>query len=239
MELESYIRSIYLFLANIYEAIDQKESMKLLINDFSAAEESGISSLIMLPYVGEFHSEVVGMLSRHQTALADLLGFGEMTGTDATREEQHLERILLNTPKIIFDRGLVPENEKAVRKAVYDVLVHVFPSTLREIPVPQVTKTYKPDIGVQSLKVAIEYKFSGSEEEVKKAVGGLYEDMRGYAGSEDWTKFYAVIYMSEPFFTIDQIMSEFKHTRADDNWVPILVHGAGKRRKEKAKSAAE
>ena len=93
------------------------------------------------------------------------------------------------------------------------------------------TKTYKPDIGIKSLSTAIEYKFADSVEEVKKAVGGLYEDMRGYSGSKDWTTFYAVIYMTDAFFTQQQIMSEFERTSEDENWKPLLVIGKGARAK--------
>ena len=55
--------------------------------------------------------------------------------------------------------------------------------------------------------------------------------MRGYAGSKDWTQFYAVIYMTDHFFTQAQIMSEFEHTSADENWKPLLVFGKGARAK--------
>lgn len=56
--------------------------------------------------------------------------------------------------------------------------------------------------------------------------------MRGYAGSEDWKHFFAVVYMTDAFFTQQQIMAEFKHTKADDNWKPILVIGKGARKKK-------
>jgi hypothetical protein len=93
-----------------------------------------------------------------------------------------------------------------------------------------VTKTYKPDIGIRSLKSAAEYKYAVTEEEARKIIGGFYEDMRGYAGSEDWKYFYAVVYMTKPFFTLQQIQAEFHHVEADKNWVPILVHGEGRRK---------
>jgi YD repeat-containing protein len=83
-------------------------------------------------------------------------------------------------------------------------------------------------IGVKSLKAAAEYKFADSEDEVKKAVGGLYEDMHGYE-CEDWKIFYAVIYMTDAFFTQDQIIAEFKSTGVHENWKPLLVVGRGSR----------
>ena len=51
----------------------------------------------------------------------------------------------------------------------------------------------------------------------------------GYAGSEDWKVFY-VVYMTDAYFTQDQIMAEFSHTNTDKNWKPILVYGKGSRK---------
>ena len=189
-----------------------------------------MTHLVMLPAVGELDSEVVRTLHRHYIVLSKLLGEEDDRATNQ-KEIEHLERILLNTPKIVYDNKLDPSNENDVRNVVYNLLVHVFPSTLREISISQVTKTYKPDIGVQSLKAAIEYKFADSKDEVKKAIGGLYEDMRGYSGSEDWKVFYAVVYMTDAYFTSDQIKAEFAHTESDKNWKPILVHGKGARKR--------
>ena len=109
-------------------------------------------------------------------------------------------------------------------------MIHIFPDTVREIPIGQVTKTYKPDLGVRSLKAAAEYKYVVTDVEAKTIIGGFYEDMRGYAGSDDWKHFYAVVYMTKPFFTLQQIKAEFDHVAADRNWTPVLVHGDGKRK---------
>ena len=181
----------------------------------------------MSPF-GDLYCPAVGVVWRYHSVLSNLLGKPVKELASESGLEQ-FERILTNTAKIVKDRGIQPEDEAAVRKCVYDLLVHVFPDTVREIPVAQVSKTYRPDIGVKSLKAAAEYKFADSEDDVEKAIGGLYEDMRGYAGSADWTRFYAVVYMTDAFFTVDQIKAEFKHTKADENWVPILVVGRGSR----------
>lgn len=82
------------------------------------------------------------------------------------------------------DRKIVPTKEKEIQKAVYDILIHVFPDTIREQPVPQVSKTYKADFGIKSLKCLIEFKFITSLEEAKCAIAGIYEDIGGYDGSE-------------------------------------------------------
>jgi len=182
------------------------------------------------PYVGDFYSEAHSYLRKYLFSISALLG-ADLAKQQLEEKKSTLEGILFNTPKIIFDRGVEPKNEAEVRKCVFDLLIHIFPDTVRETPIIQNTKTYKPDIGIKSLSTAIEYKFADSVEEVKKAVGGLYEDMRGYSGSKDWTNFYAVIYMTDAFFTQQQIMSEFEHTSEDENWKPLLVIGKGARAK--------
>lgn len=55
----------------------------------------------------------------------------------------------------------------------------------------------------------------------------------GYDGTQDWTTFFAVIYMTDNFFTQDQIEAEFKLSKAKKCWKPILVYGKGERKKVK------
>ncbi|MDR5769724.1 hypothetical protein [Caballeronia sp. LZ028] len=200
-------------------------------HDYKAIPEKNVASLSLLPYVGELHSDTLSLFWKYHSTLSSLMGEDTTQQAEDERRKQ-FEGILINTPKIVKDRSVEPSNEAEVRKCVYDLLIHVFPDAVREASIIQGTKTYKPDIGVKSLKTAAEYKFADSVEEAKKAIGGLYEDMRGYAGSEDWTHFFAVVYMTDAFFTQQQIMAEFKHTRADDNWKPILVIGKGGRKKK-------
>jgi len=147
-----------------------------------------------------------------------------------------LERILRGTPKIIFDSNLKPHNETEIKKTIRQHLIHPFPDTVPETSISKVTKCYKPDFGVKSLKSAIEYKFADSELEAKKVIGGIYEDMVGYEGSNDWDHFYAVVYMTSPFFTEDQILSEFEMSKVNNKWVLILVHGTGARKKTISKA---
>lgn len=144
-----------------------------------------------------------------------------------------LERILKGTPKIIFDRNIQPKNEAEVQREMQKVLIHVFPDTLREFSIPKITKTYKPDFGIKSLKCAIEYKFVDSEEEAKKFCGSIFEDVGAYEGYEDWKIFYAVIYMTQPFLTQEQVEEEFKIAKIPKNWKPIIVYGLGGRKKNK------
>jgi hypothetical protein len=131
----------------------------------------------------------------------------------------------------VRDRRVKPSSEKDVRQCIYDLLLHVFPDTVREIPIAKVSKSYKPDIGVRSLKAAVEYKFADSEKEAKSAIGGIYEDVAGYAGSDDWKTFFGVIYMTDAFYTQAQVEAEFKSSNVNAAWRPLVVLGKGGRRK--------
>jgi hypothetical protein len=146
-----------------------------------------------------------------------------------------LERVLYGTPKIIKDHGLKPSNEAEVKRVLYSHLIHIFPDTVREIPISKVTKAYRPDFGVKSLMATIEYKFVDNEGEAGKTLGQIYEDIHGYAGSKDWKTFYAVIYMTDAFYTLDQVKAEFDMAKVNNSWVPILVTGKGERRIRKNK----
>lgn len=232
IEFGSQIERLDISMCAALEALGLHSLLSQYKNGFSKFEGK-FTDLQMLPYIGEFHSKPLGYFWRYHKTISALIGKKDLDRLYEEKRKQ-LESILINTPKIVKDRGVDPSNEAEVRNCVYDLLIHIFHDTVREIPIVKETKTYKPDLGVKSLKTAAEYKFADSAKDVKSAVGGLYEDMRGYSGSEDWTYFYAVVYMTDAFYTPEQIMSEFNHTNADDNWKPILVFGKGSRKKRTA-----
>ncbi len=144
-----------------------------------------------------------------------------------------LKSILENTGKLIMDRDLNPSNESEITNSVLNVLSLVFPDATGNVNINQVLSTYKPDIGLRSLNVAIEYKFADNKNEVKKALGGIYEDMKVYSGSRDWTKFYTVLYMTDNYFSKNQILHDFKYVGDNNSWTPIVVVGKGQRKRKK------
>jgi hypothetical protein len=229
LAFESKLKRIHISLSLLLESLGYAELLGEFKNGYSKFV-GNLTGTSVLPYVGERHSDVLGYFGQFHRTLSTLLGV-DVQETEQWKERALLESILQNTPKIVYDRDIEPSSEAEVRKCVYDILIHVFPDTVREIPIAQVTKTYKPDLGVRSLKTAVEYKYAVDETEAKTFIGGFYEDMRAYAGSEDWRQFYAVLYMTKPFFTLQQIQAEFKIVGADKNWTPILVHGNGRRKR--------
>lgn len=139
------------------------------------------------------------------------------------------ENILENTSNIINDYNVEPKNEAQVRELVRKVLSYSFRDVVKEMPVTKNLKTYKPDIGVRSLYAAAEYKFITTKADAKKCLDEIYADMKGYSGSFEWRSFYAVMYITEPFYTQADIDAEFSLVRAELSWKPIVVVGKGSR----------
>jgi hypothetical protein len=68
---------------------------------------------------------------------------------------------------------------------------------------------------------------------VKGALDGIYADMHGFSAS-DWKTFYAVIFMTDHFFTVEQIEAHTRLAEGRRNWRILPVYGIGKK-KPKAK----
>ncbi len=151
------------------------------------------------------------------------------------------ERTLRQTPYIIADRKITPSSEKDVRQALFDVLKVIFPDCRREIPVSHIFKKYRADLGSGAIKALAEVKYALDETELRSELDGIYADMRGYNGDPQWTRFYALIYTAQPIAAPERILEEFKLSRADMSWTPIIVHGPGTRarRNEKSRAAAK
>lgn len=179
-----------------------------------------------LAWIGILVNPVLGNIQDYLDAISSQI---DPKAKDFGEERALLERILIGTPKIIKDNGIEPKNEREIRNSMYKILIHIFPDTVREIPISKVSKIYKPDIGIRKLKTAIEYKFADSLEELKTSIGGIYEDVCGYEGSEDWKTFYAIIYQTDHFMTQAQLDAEFQLSKVQHNWKPILVFGKGER----------
>ncbi len=94
--------------------------------------------------------------------------------------------------------------------------------------------------GIRHLKAAVEFKFASTPTELKQAVSGIFEDTAGYKGSLDWTRFYSVIYMTEPFESPARFHADMSRAGAL-NWTVIPVSGAGEkqRRFRKGKGKVE
>ena len=134
------------------------------------------------------------------------------------------ENILDNTAVIFDAKNIKASKETEVSGEVLKVLKYAFDDATRP-SIPQLTKTFKPDLGVIKLKAAAEYKFVNSQEKLNVAIGGIYEDIHGYAGSMDWEIFYSVIYMTKPFITKKSLLKQFAKAKVPPNWDLFLLNG--------------
>jgi len=200
------------------------ESFKSEISSFKHEGE-----LQWAPVIDILYSPVIWTIEKYLNAVTSHVKLENKEDNHYSGDLKILERILKGTAKLLRDSRIEPKNEAEVRNEIYKILIHVFPDTVREIPISKISKSYKPDIGIKKLKTAIEYKFVDSPQEAKTSIGGVFEDIKGYAGSEDWKFFYAVFYMTENFLTQFQIEEEFKISDVPSNWKPILVFGNGGR----------
>ena len=97
----------------------------------------------------------------------------------------------------------------------------------------RVLKNFKPDCGILSVEAAVEFKMVHTMDEVAKAISGVFEDIAGYSGSKEWTRFYSVFYQAQPFILEAHIRQDLKRAGATD-WTPILVNGPATLRKKRA-----
>ncbi len=229
--LEDLLEQIALKLEFAYDFMGL-EKMSVKLNDELREFHGNFHYTLQHGIIDIVYSPVDVILQKHFNAITSHL---KVEDSDKEIEDSMnlLERILRGTAKILKDGNIEPSNENEVRNEVYRILIHVFPFTVREIPIAKVSKSYKPDIGIKSLKCAVEYKFADNETEAKKAIEGIFADIQGYEGSEDWKTFYAVIYMTDNFMTQDQVEAEFKLSKVPYNWKPIVVYGKGGRKRKK------
>ena len=217
--------------AKLIFAFELLSTNRLADEILSGWESMKEDELRVYPYLETLYSPALIFLERYVSVFQSQIKSTEEF--NILNRINDLERVLRGTPKVIRDRKIIPSNEADVQREIYSLLIHFFPDTIREFPIPSIVKTYKPDFGIKSLKCAIEYKFVTDETEAKKVVGGIYEDVHAYSNSEDWKTFYAVIYMNDLYYTQDQIEADFQASNIPDNWKPIIVYGKGQRNRQK------
>lgn len=242
-ECESQFRDIlhrvYEKLAFAFELCGLREALRRLDERFDTGENNLTASRLE-HYKDDYsvairYSPVLDHMIMALEAFLACLGISA-AGVHLEHDRQLLLQIVRGTSKLIADRKLSPQNENDVRNEIYGLLLHPFPDTVKDPQLPQVSKVYKPDIGIRSLKALIEYKFADTIDELKKSLEGIYADSRGYSGFEDWSYFIAVLYCTEVFMTDDQLREETKHVGMPDSWRIILVTGSGGRKSRVSKS---
>ncbi|MGR5279634.1 hypothetical protein ACPV5J_23355 [Vibrio rotiferianus] len=223
-ELDKLYTSILMAL----EIIELPGMTKRIISQYEPVRRKMDSEDFLLS-VNEPTCPALEILEEYSSALESLVGITESVSISGRNA---LKQVLDGTPVIIRDSGIEPSNEPEVQEKVFNTLKHVFPDTAREFTIPKGVKCYKPDFCIRSLNTAIEYKFCDSEDDIKKAVDGIIEDVGAYSNSDDWKYFYAVIYMTDSFMTQAQIETHLRESGVNEKWKIITVTGKGSRKKK-------
>lgn len=96
-------------------------------------------------YLGA-HNAVVDTVSRHLDRIGPLLEIPANVET----ERRVLRRMLRQIPHYLDSMETVPTREKDVQGALHPALRLAFPDVIREPVIRKQTKTYKPDVGIDS-----------------------------------------------------------------------------------------
>ena len=135
-----------------------------------------------------------------------------------------LEAMLRDTAVLVHRRQAPVATENNLQKVMHDYLRACFPDFRLNPPIGGTIKNFKPDCGIASVSAAIEFKIVHNKNEIAVAFSGVTEDTAGYKGSQDWTRFYAVIYQAEPFISESELRSDLKRIGAA-TWKAIVVNG--------------
>jgi hypothetical protein len=163
-------------------------------------------------------------------------GISAARGKDVDLMERYelnkLELLLEKLPQILLAEGVDPQSEKDVRDVAHKYPEVYFAQHTRDVQIPGPIRPFKPDAGIISLKVGIEFKFATDRPEIHRKIGELFEDTSGYANSLDWTRFYCVVYQTQALISKDRLKAELDKA-SRKNWTPILVSGTGARKMKK------
>jgi hypothetical protein len=223
--LEARLKQAHLITCALFETM----GLRTLLQDFRA-EFAALKSLRDTETIDEgmrFSPAADVLNSYHAVVRATL----QDTRASQTRVRM-LRRIVQNVEHIVHAYGALPTKEVEVTHRLKEVLSWSFPDAVLNPPIVQVTKTYKPDIGIPADKTAVEVKFVDSDTEGRRVLGEIYTDMQGYAGDQNWASFTAVIYQTAPFLRQDQLDAEARKVVTKKEWKMFVRTGSGQRKKK-------
>ena len=230
--LGSKLNDLFDILVVLLEVAGLPATRNRLIEKWAEFEkEGGVRKTIYLEQFDLLESKPFEYLERLVEGLR--ISAGDGVPSNESYELAKLEMLLRKTPVLLRKRKVIPKKEQDVQGVMHDYLGAFFTEYKKDFRIPGIIRDFKPDGGVRSLKVAIEFKYVATQTEAARAMSGIFEDISGYTGSLDWIRYYSVIYQTEAFESEDRVRSELKRAGAF-TWKPILVTGAGSRRPRKA-----
>lgn len=232
--LEGHLAEVEQLLEVVLEVAQLPETRSRLIEKWAGFEKGGIDKTRFYPEVDYLESKPLDYLVNVIRGVR--LVRGQPRSTSETYELAKLESILRKTAVLLRGRKIVPQDEREIRDVMHDYLGALFTEYTKHIQVSGVIRSFRPDGGVRNLQAAVEFKFAETREEISTALGGIFEDVSGYSGSADWTRFYSVVYQTEAFEAEERFRAELRRAGAF-TWTPILVTGTGSRRRKPAPTA--
>lgn len=196
--LEYDLRKLYRYVCIGFELAGLDRALDLLHSEWQGMD-SKLRELHFVPEIDNSFSLPLSMLTTYTRGLK--MAAGPKVFERENSEIELLERLLESTAVRLRKRGIIPKRESDIQEVMDDYLQAVFVDYVPQFTIPGHIKHFKPDGGIKHLQSAIEFKFVNSETRLKTALSGIFEDAAGYSGSEDWKRFYSVIYMTEPFET--------------------------------------
>jgi hypothetical protein len=232
--LPHFLNRLHENLLVVLEAADLPETRNRVAESWRRFEKTGgIGKTTVTPQYDYLESEPLEYLDTILDGLRMSVGSG--INPAEAHELAKLETILRKTAVLLRNRKVMPQGEFDIQEVMHDYLGAFFTDYRHPIHITGTIKNFVPDGGVRNLKAAIEFKYAATKKEVAEALSGIFEDISGYKGSSDWSRFYTVVYQTESFESEDRFRSEMTRVGAL-SWMPILVTGGGARRKGKARS---
>lgn len=241
-ELEFWLARLYIQVAIALDHLGLAASRADLMTAWNGFEQSGLlNTLKYYPGPGVIGCGAYDYLDAVIGGIRAIEPKGNCPPTEADPLDKgellKLEKLLDRTAYIVQKRSSVPKKEKDIQCVMDEYLECIYGADYhRQFSIPGVVKNFRPDSGIRSLETVIEFKFADSQEELKTATAGLFEDAAGYKASKDWRRFYSVIYMTGAYGTKEQLLADFGRTGMVD-WTPILVTGQGERKIAEKKRA--
>lgn len=218
--LEYDIRKLYRYVCIGFELAGLDKALDLLHSEWQEME-SNLRELHFVPEVDNSFSLPLSMLQTYTRGLK--MAAGPKVFERENYEIELLERLLKSTAVRLRKREIYPSCEADIQRVMDDYLQAIFVDYVPQFTIPGHIKHFKPDGGIMHLQAAIEFKFVNSGARLKTALSGIFEDAAGYNGTEDWKRFYSVIYMTEPFETEDRFAQDLLRGGLK-GWQAILVN---------------
>ena len=139
-----------------------------------------------------------------------------------------LERVLRQTPAIVANAGERPASEHQVVVPVLQHLRTCFADVVEESQILQAGRKLRCDISIESLRVAIEFKFINTAAKTRPALDGIVADVSNYGDDPRWRSFFIVVYQTGKFIDEAELREKVRVARGRAPWTTIVVQQEAK-----------